>query len=58
MDIKAIRLSAYLTQEKFAKELGVSANTVRNWEKGIFKPNITQQGKIAKFCKENDIKEN
>lgn len=55
MDIKQIRLSAYLTQEKFAKELGVSANTVRNWEKNIFKPNITQQGKIVKFCKHNGI---
>lgn len=55
MDTKQIRLSAYLTQEKFAKELGVSVATVRGWEQGIFKPNITQQGKIAKFCKEHDI---
>ena len=47
MDTKKIRLKAYLTQEKFAKELKVSVSTVRLWEKGTFKPNITQQGNIA-----------
>lgn len=56
MDTKKIRLQAYLTQDKFAKELGVSISTVRAWEQNLFKPNITQQGKIAKFCKERDIK--
>lgn len=55
MDTKKIRLKAYLTQEKFAKELGVSVSTVRLWEKGTFKPNITQQGKIAEFCKGKGI---
>lgn len=55
MDTKKIRLKAYLTQEKFAKELKVSVSTVRSWEKGTFKPNITQQGKIAEFCKEKGI---
>ena len=55
MNTKKIRLEAYLTQEKFAKEIGVSISTVRLWEKGTFCPNITQQGKIAEFCKRHNI---
>ena len=55
MDIKKIRTQRYLTQEKFAKEIGVHVNTVRAWEQGIQNPNITQQGKIAEFCKKNNI---
>lgn len=55
MDTKQIRLKAYLTQEKFAKELGVSICTVRLWEKGTHKPNITQQGKLVEFCKNKGI---
>ena len=37
------------------KETHNNVSTVRLWEKGTFKPNITQQGKIAEFCKENGI---
>ncbi len=55
MDIKKIRTQKYLTQEKFAKEIGVHVNIVRAWEQGIQNPNITQQGKIAEFCKKNNI---
>ena len=55
MDIKAIRTKAYMTQEKFAKELGVHINTVRSWEQGKRKPSLTQQGKIVAFCKKNNI---
>lgn len=56
MDIKAIRTSAYMTQEKFAKAIGVHINSVRAWEQGKNKPSLTQQGKIAEFCKEHNIK--
>lgn len=56
MDIKAIRIKAYMTQERFAQEIGVHINTVRSWEQGIRKPNLTQQWKIAEFCKKNKIK--
>lgn len=55
MDIKKIRTKAYLTQEKFANELGVHINTVRCWEQGLRNPSLTQQGKIAEFCKKNNI---
>jgi DNA-binding transcriptional regulator YiaG len=35
-----VRLRAYLglSQEKFAKKLGVSVTTVGNWERGLHKP--------------------
>lgn len=55
MEIKNIRTKAYLTQDKFAKVLGVHINTVRSWEQGKRNPSLTQQGKIADFCKKNNI---
>lgn len=55
MNTKEIRNKAYLTQKKFAEILGVHISTVRAWEQGHRKPNLTQKGKIAKFCKENSI---
>ena len=33
-DLKRIRRKAFMTQEDFAKELGVSFATVNRWEKG------------------------
>ena len=36
--IKEIRLTCILSQEDFAKELGVSFTTVNRWEKGKNKP--------------------
>lgn len=33
-DIKRIRRKAFMTQEDFAKELGVSFATVNRWETG------------------------
>ena len=55
MDIKSIRTKVYLTQERFAQQLGVHINTVRAWEQGLRKPSLTQQGKIVDFCKKNNI---
>ncbi len=39
-DIKRIRLSAIMTQEEFAKEVGVAFATVNRWETGKAKPTI------------------
>ena len=39
IDVKIIRKSLNLTQEKFAKLIGVSKNTVLNYEKGKKIPN-------------------
>ena len=37
-DVKAIRIKYGLSQTKFAKMLGISPATLRNWEQGRRKP--------------------
>lgn len=55
METKNIRLKALLTQDEFAKELGISVSAVRNWESGKFQPSLKQQRKILEFAKRNNI---
>ena len=45
--LKAARINAQLTQTEAAKKIGVSANTLRNWEAGKTFPN---QPRIQKLC--------
>ena len=54
-DIKKLRLSAILTQEEFAKEVGVSFATVNRLETGKSKPTIKAMRLIDEYCKKNDI---
>ena len=54
-DIKRIRRKAFLTQEDFAKEIGVSFATVNRWETGKAKPNLKTMKLIDEYCKRNDI---
>ena len=54
-DIKKLRLSAILTQEEFAKEVGVSFAPVNRWETGKSKPTIKAMKLIDEYCKKNDI---
>ena len=54
-DIKKIRLSAILTQEEFAKEVGVSFATVNRWETGKAKPTIKAMKLVDEYSKKNDI---
>ena len=54
-DIKKIRRKAFLTQEEFAKKLGVSFTTVNRWETGKAKPNLKTMKAIDAYCKENNI---
>lgn len=55
METKNIRLKALLTQDEFAKELGISVSAVRNWESGKFQPSLKQQRKILEFAKKHNI---
>ena len=52
MNIKQIRKRLGLTQEQFARELGVSFITVNRWENGHAKPSP-----LARRCIELLIKE-
>lgn len=54
-DIKKIRRKAFMTQEDFAKELGVSCITVTRWETGKAKPNLKTMKLIDGYCKKNGI---
>lgn len=38
LDVKKIREELYLTQQKFAKEIGVDRRTIANWEQGKLIP--------------------
>lgn len=55
MEIKNIRKKALLTQQEFAKALGVSLCAVQYWEQGICKPSFRSIRKILDFCQKNNI---
>lgn len=52
---KELRDKLTLTQEEFAKFLGVSFASVNRWENGKFEPSIKVKRKIVELCKENNI---
>lgn len=53
--IKALRKSMILSQEEFAKYLGVSFATVNRWERGHHEPTYAAKRKIMGLCKEHNI---
>ncbi len=46
MEIKLIRDRLKLSQEAFARLIGVSMQTVNRWENGRFKPSLMAMEKI------------
>ena len=54
-DIKNIRQRCFLSQEAFAKELGVSFATVNRWESEKTKPTYKTMKLIDEFCKKNCV---
>lgn len=53
--IKEIRLRNFLSQEEFAKRLGVSYATVNRWGTGKTVPNIKALKKLDDYCKTENI---
>ena len=53
--VKRLRDKLILTQEEFAKLLGVSYMSVNRWESGKYAPTIKVKRKIVELCKENGI---
>lgn len=47
ISLAAARVNKKLTQEQFAKKVGVSKNTVQKWENGYTKP---RWDKIEPIC--------
>lgn len=54
-NIKIVRQKSLLSQEAFAKALGVSFTTVNRWETGKSKPSYKTMKLIDDFCKQNKI---
>ncbi len=48
--IKDIRTKCILSQEAFAKVIGVSFSTVNRWETGKSLPNYITMSKIKDYC--------
>ncbi len=53
--IKMTRQKAFMTQEVFAKEMGVTVITINRWETGKCKPNLTAMKKLKLFCELNNL---
>ncbi len=53
--IENVRNTLNLSQERLAKELGVSFATVNRWEKGHSEPSYLALEKFYTFCKEHNI---
>ncbi len=54
-DIRELRQKCFLSQEAFAKELGVSFATVNRWESVKTKPTYKTMKLIDDFCKKQGI---
>ena len=52
-EIRKIRQRLFMTQEDFAKEIGVAFSTVNRWEGA--KPNLSAMKSIKEFCLKHDV---
>lgn len=53
--IKRIRETLMLTQQEFAKLVGVSRQTVAFWETGVRGISLKNSRKIVEICHKNNI---
>lgn len=49
MRIKELRTKANITQKQLAEYIGVTSQTILNWENGIFEPKISELIKLANY---------
>lgn len=54
--IKRLRQELELTQNEFAKKLGITQTTVSLWENGFQTPSVVSAHKMIKLGKEKKIK--
>lgn len=47
MKLRELRIKNNMSQSELGKKLGVSGQTILNWENGIFEPKINQLIKLA-----------
>lgn len=53
--IASLRNKLILSQEEFAKLLGVSFASVNRWERGHHEPTIKVKRKIIELCKKHKV---
>lgn len=55
--LKAARVNKDLTQEAFARAVGVGVRTVQNWENGVSSPRADKMPEICRVlgCETDDI---
>ncbi len=53
--VRRIRKERLLSQEDFAKELGVAFTTVNRWENGKSKPSYKAMKALNDYCKQYSI---
>ena len=53
--IRQLRGKLILTQEEFAKLLGVSFASVNRWERGHHEPTTKAKRKIVELCRKNKV---
>ena len=49
ISLEAVRVNAKMTQKEWAERLGVSNNTVVNWEKGNTEPSLSKLREMSKL---------
>jgi DNA-binding transcriptional regulator YiaG len=54
--IRSLREALQLTQEEFARELGVSFTTVSRWENGHGKPSRLAQRQLQELADRRDLR--
>ncbi len=54
--VKVVRQELLLSQQEFAKALGVGFTTVNRWENGLREPNYKGQRLFRELCQKHDIK--
>ena len=54
-DIRNLRKAVLLSQESFAKELGVSFSTVNRWEMGKSRPSYEALKKLKNFSEKHGL---
>lgn len=53
--LKMTRQKAFLSQEAFSKEIGVSVSSINRWETGKSKPNLSAMKKLKDFCQKYEL---
>ena len=49
ISLEAVRVNANMTQKEWAERLGVSNNTVVNWEKGNSEPSLSKLREMSQI---------